>query len=117
MAPLFLLRSALRTPLLAAQVIGRAVSLLGRDQERLSTHRERLAHLLFHCSRNHLAEHTGRLWVVSPGAVVTAKRFLVIFWVTSLILTLLPFTVGLPATTTSIMQKTSLSSLPRDSAY
>ena len=58
-----------------------------------------------------------RLWVVSPGAVVTAKRFLVIFWVTSLILALLPFTVGLPATTTSNMQKTSLWSLTRDSAY
>jgi hypothetical protein len=58
-----------------------------------------------------------RLWVVSSGAVVTAKRFLVIFWATSLILALLPFTVGLPPATTSAMQKTFLWGLARDSAY
>jgi hypothetical protein len=37
-----------------------------------------------------------RLWVASPGAVITAKRFLLILWTTDLIVSGLPFAAGLP---------------------
>ena len=58
-----------------------------------------------------------RLWVVSSGAVVTAKRFLLILWTTNVVLGLLPFTAGLPRDANLLMLKPFFWGLVKTSAY